>query len=66
MTEAEWLGCKDPVKMLGSLRGKASARKLRLFMAHGNVRRVKGFDTDLENPTNFGIGEPLVGAVNGV
>ncbi|MCI0464680.1 MAG: hypothetical protein L0Z62_47760 [Gemmataceae bacterium] len=31
MTEAEWLACTDPERMLESLRGRASERKLRLF-----------------------------------
>ncbi len=31
MTEAEWLTCADPGPMLGWLRGRASARKRRLF-----------------------------------
>jgi hypothetical protein len=32
MTEAEWLECTDAHKMLAFLRGKASKRKLRLFV----------------------------------
>jgi hypothetical protein len=31
MTEAEWQSCADPTPMQAALRGKASARKLRLF-----------------------------------
>jgi hypothetical protein len=31
MTEAEWLACDDPQKMLAFLRGRASERKFRLF-----------------------------------
>ena len=31
MTEAEWLTCNDPTRMLEFLRGKASERKLRLY-----------------------------------
>jgi hypothetical protein len=31
MTEAEWLACADPRPMLGHLRGRVSARKLRLL-----------------------------------
>jgi hypothetical protein len=31
MTEAEWLACTEPERMLGFLKGKSSERKLRLF-----------------------------------
>src|SRR6185312_8493364 len=31
MTEADWLACDDPIRMLDALRGRASERKLRLF-----------------------------------
>jgi hypothetical protein len=51
MTEAEWLACTDPKRMLEFMRGKASDRKLRLFacaycrsvwqfMAEGSRRAV--------------------------
>src|SRR5947209_7453257 len=32
MTEAEWLECTEPDRMLEALRGKISERKLRLFV----------------------------------
>ena len=32
MTEAEWLACTDPERMLEFLKGKAGGRKLRLFV----------------------------------
>src|SRR4051794_28318440 len=31
VTEAEWLACADPTRMLEFLRGKINERKLRLF-----------------------------------
>jgi hypothetical protein len=34
MTEAEWLSCDDPVRMLAVLQTRGSGRKLRLFAAH--------------------------------
>jgi hypothetical protein len=33
MTEAKWLACKDPLKMLQGLPGQSSERRLRLFAA---------------------------------
>jgi hypothetical protein len=41
MTEAEWLACDDPRSLLEFLRGRTSARKLRLF-ACACCRRVWG------------------------
>ena len=41
MTEADWLACTDPRRMLGFLRGKASERKWRLF-ACALCRAVRG------------------------
>jgi hypothetical protein len=39
MTEAEWLCCREPLRMLEGVRGSASERKLRLF-AIACYRRV--------------------------
>ena len=48
MTEGEWLICDRPKKMIGSLQGSATERKLQLF-ACACLRRIWQFlGTDLE------------------
>jgi hypothetical protein len=55
MTEAEWLACADPQKMLASLRGRASGRKLRLFACacHRRVRHGCGDDDELSGAVDL-------------
>lgn len=49
MKEKDWLSCTDPIKMLRSMRGKTSDRKLRLF-ASACCRRVSHFLKDKTIP----------------
>lgn len=42
MTEAEWLACTDPDRMLDFLSGKVSDRKLQLFAVGWCLQRVSG------------------------
>jgi len=49
MTEAEWLACTDPIRMLDHLGAHCSRRKLRLFVAAGarSLASVLGNDQEL-------------------
>jgi hypothetical protein len=56
MTEAEWLACTDPGRMLAYLRGRASQRKLRLF-ACACVHRIAHLVSDPRSRAALEIGE---------
>jgi hypothetical protein len=65
MTEAEWLVCSDPKAMLDFLRGKASDRKLRLFIA-ACYRRIWHLDFGEVNREVVDLDEPTRQAVEAV
>ncbi|MDY3557355.1 hypothetical protein R5W24_006544 [Gemmata sp. JC717] len=50
MTEAEWLACEDPDRLLEFLKGRASQRKLRLFFV-SCCERVERFFVDARSRT---------------
>jgi hypothetical protein len=56
MTEAEWMACTDPQKMLQFLRGRASDRKLRHFLV-ACARRVLPRPPDLDEVEALAVAE---------
>jgi hypothetical protein len=58
MTEAEWLACAEPAKMLASLRGRASERKERLFCC-ACARRVIGRERQVAEAFRRYYGQPF-------
>lgn len=56
MTEAQWLACDGPESMLSFLRGKASDRKMRLFIC-ACVRRVWSVLDDKRSRRAVEVGE---------
>jgi hypothetical protein len=65
MTESEWNACADPTPMLEFLRGKASARKLRLA-ACACVRRVWRLIPDARRRHDVGLDKSFADLRRGV
>jgi hypothetical protein len=63
MTEAEWMDCTDPHKMMGYLRDKMSDRKLRLF-ACACCRRVWHLLSDERSRKAVEVAEKFSDGVN--
>ena len=60
MTEAEWLACDDPGRMLGMVHGLASNRKLRLFAVasfRGESDRFSAWKEEVEAVERFADGQ---------